>query len=332
MRLEDLARVPLAQLPTPLVRAEKLSQALGGPTVWIKRDDLTGLAFGGNKVRKLEFILADALAQGCDYVLTVGAAQSNHACQTAAAARCLGLRPLLVIAEDTVGVQGNLLLDRLLDAELKILPAYAIAHLHEAMEEEATRLRAAGHQPYVIPVGGHSPLGVMGYVAAAQEAHAQLAAQGVACSTWIHASGSGGTQGGLVLGARHGGIAARVIGVNVGARPTRLREETARVASEAAALLGEAPVTVDMIEVNSDYVGARYADLTADAVAAIRLVAQTEGIFLDPVYTAKAMAGLIDLCRRGEFGAKDHVVFWHTGGGPGIFARAAELVAALESA
>ena len=133
-----------------------------------------------------------------------------------------------------------------------------------------------------------------------------------------------------MLGVRHYGVSARVIGVNVGARPTGLRDETLRVASEAAGLLGEWPITADMLEINSDYVGARYADLTPGGVEAIRLVAQTEGIFLDPVYTAKAMAGLIDLCRRGEFAAEDHVVFWHTGGGPGLVARAAELAAALD--
>lgn len=327
MKIEQLPRVRLAELPTPLFRASRLSEELGGPDIWIKRDDLTGLAFGGNKSRKLEFLMADALEKGCDYVLTIGAAQSNHACQTASAASRLGIPALLVLSEpETDQPQGNLLLDKLMGVEMKLIPGYGVDKLEQAMAQETERLQQEGHRPYPIPLGGGNGLGAIGYALAAHEVEQQAKDLGIKIDYSIVAAGSGGTQAGLLLGKRLFGYQGQVLGINVGSLPGELAPKIAQVASEAAAILGEQPVSIEEVIVYDDYVGPKYAAITPECLEAVKLVARTEGIFFDPVYTGKAMAGLIDLCKQGKFKAQDNVVFWHTGGGPGLFARADELI------
>ena len=301
------------------MKAERLSKALGGPTIWFKRDDLTGLAFGGNKIRKLEFLMADALAKGATHVLTIGGAQSNHAMQTAAVARRLGLTPVLVLGKPRrPGNEGNLLLDAILGAEVRFPVAYDGDGLRKAMLAEADRLRAQGHRPYCIPLGGSDALGLMGYVTAVKEMAEQARALGIRIHRVFAAFGSGGTHAGLMLGKKLLGLDFEVVAVNVGA----VRgggDLIAGIANEGAALLGLAPVTAADVTVMDEYVGAGYAIPSAEGVAAIRQVARTEGIFLDPVYTSKAMAGLVGSIRRGRIGKDESVVFIHTGGGPGLF-------------
>jgi D-cysteine desulfhydrase family pyridoxal phosphate-dependent enzyme len=324
-------RVRFAHLPTPLDELEALRAALGGaaacPRILIKRDDLTGFAFGGNKVRKLEFLVADAQAKGVTVVITGGAAQSNHARATAAAARKAGLKAVLVLeaSTDRPPEQGNLLLDRLVGAETRIVPDGT--DMDAAMAAVADELTARGEQPYVIPIGGSSALGVMGYVAASIELAEQLAAAGETPSRLYYANGSRGTQAGLVLGAKVARAPYRPVGIAVSGGDEWKRPKAMRIANEAAELLG-APERVGEEDLVNDegYIGPGYGVLTDGCVQAISLLARTEGIFLDPVYSGKAMAGLIDHVRTGKVGPDETVVFLHTGGTPALFARADELM------
>lgn len=324
-------RVRLAHLPTPLDELRALRAALGGtaacPRLLIKRDDLTGLAFGGNKVRKLEFLLADALARQATVVVTGGAAQSNHARATAAAARQAGLAAVLVLEAptDRPAVQGNLLLDRLMGAETRIVPDGT--EMDTAMAAVAEELSARGERPYVIPVGGSNAIGVMGYVAASLELAEQLAAAGETPGRLYYANGSRGTQAGLVLGAKVARAAYAVIGIAVSGGEAWKRPKAMRIANEAADRLGVAErVTEDDLVNDDGYVGPGYGALTDGCAEAIALLARTEGIFLDPVYSGKAMAGLIDHVRAGKLAPDETVIFLHTGGTPALFARAEELM------
>jgi D-cysteine desulfhydrase family pyridoxal phosphate-dependent enzyme len=317
--LDDFPRLRLAFLPTPLMKAERLSKELGGPTIWLKRDDLTGLAFGGNKIRKLEFLMADALAKGATHVLTIGGAQSNHAMQTAAVARRLGLTPARVLGKPRrPGNEGNLLLDAILGAEVRFATAYAAGGLQKAMLSEADALRAQGHKPYCIPLGGSNAMGLMGYVTAAKEMAEQTRALGISIHRVFAAFGSGGTHAGLMLGKKMLGLDFEVVAVNVGAVRGDA-EFIARIANDGAALLGLAPVTAADVTVMNEYVGDGYAIPSPEGIAAIKQVARAEGIFLDPVYTSKAMAGLIGSIRQSRIGRDENVVFIHTGGGPALF-------------
>lgn len=333
MPLERIPRVRLATLPTPLQPAPRLSAALGGPQIFVKRDDLTGLAFGGNKTRKLEYLMADAQRQGADVVLTVGAAQSNHARQTAAAARQLGLRCILVLTRSQHNeLQGNLLLDALLGAEVQLIDPAPDRPAAQVMEEIAARERARGHRPYLIPGGGSNGVGCLGYVGCALELAWQLAQEGIRADYVYVASGSGGTQGGLVLGARLYHAAYQVVGISPGSPATVVRQNCARVATEGARRLGvDLTFGPEDFTVSDAYVGPGYAVLTPAAAEAIRLFAQTEGIILDPVYTAKAAAGLIDHIRRGQIRSDQTVVFIHTGGTPALFAYHQELGQTLQT-
>ncbi|MEW6522355.1 MAG: D-cysteine desulfhydrase family protein [Bacillota bacterium] len=320
MQLAAIPRVKLAHLPTPLEEATTLRRVLGGgPRILFKRDDATGLAVGGNKARKLEFLVADALKKGADTLITTGGPQSNHARMTAAAARRFGLEAVLVLTADSEPPkQGNLLLDYVLGAEVKFVAGDAA----EAMEETAAGLRARGKKPYIIPIGGSSPIGALGYVAGVQELAAQAFAAGVAVDHVVMASGSGGTQAGLELGAAlfHFGT---VTGISISREKTSLAERIAGIANEAAHLLDvELSFDPSTIRVCDDYIGEGYAKVTPGGLESIRLVAQTEGIILDPVYTGKAMAGFLDLVRQGTFRDDETVVFLHTGGTPGLFAYA----------
>jgi D-cysteine desulfhydrase family pyridoxal phosphate-dependent enzyme len=338
MSITSQPRFGLAALPTPLQEAKRLRAALGGedrcPRILIKRDDLTGLAFGGNKARKLEFLVADALRQNGTVLVTSGAAQSNHARMTAAAARAAGLRTALVLTAtvERPPVQGNLLLDHLLGAEVHFIPANADKSLAIGDDEAAklaeviADLRARGERPYLIPVGGSSPVGALGYVAGTLELVAQLFALGESPGRLYYASGSRGTQAGLALGARMYGAPYRLYGIAVSGGDPEKTARAVQIANEAAGLLG-VPVRLSADELLTDhgYVGEGYGIPTAACLEAIRLLAHQEGIFLDPVYTGKAMAGLIDHIRKGAIDPADIVVFLHTGGTPALFAYADRL-------
>jgi L-cysteate sulfo-lyase len=322
-------RIHLAALPTPLDDAPRLRAALGGPErcprILIKRDDLTGLAFGGNKVRKLEFLAADALAQGATMLVTVGAVQSNHARATAAAAKVAGLRAALILTAQTEQppVQGNLLLDRLLDAEVH----FALGAAQETIDRVIADLRDRGERPYFIPTGGSNAVGTLGYVTGTLELVQQLFALGVAPTRLYYASGSRGTQSGLVLGAKVYSAPYQCYGIAVGPSDEQERTQHAITIAQAAAELIGVPMRLTPADLLTEhgYVGDGYGIPTPASLEAIRLLAQCEGIFLDPVYSGKAMAGMIDHIRRGTISPRETIVFLHTGGGPALFAQVANL-------
>jgi D-cysteine desulfhydrase family pyridoxal phosphate-dependent enzyme len=328
-----MERFPLATLPTPLHELPRLREALGGrgrcPRILVKRDDLTGLALGGNKARKLEYLIGDAIARGCTVVLTTGAAQSNHARMTAAAARAAGLDVHLVLTADAnPPVQGNLLLDRLFGATIHFVPPPADPTLATSDEEAAKvvevldDLRQRGERPYEIPVGGSSGVGVLGYTYGTRELVDQLAAQGEQAARLYYASGSRGTQAGLTLGAKWCDAKYRVYGVAVSGGESFKRDRALRIANEAAALASiPTRVTMDDLFTDQGYIGEGYGIPTKECLEAIRLLAETEGILLDPVYTAKAMACVIDHARRRQLDPSAAIVFLHTGGVPALFAH-----------
>ncbi len=326
--MKKQARFPLAHLPTPLEPMQRLSDALGGAELWIKRDDQTGLATGGNKTRKLEYLIADALARSADVVLTVGAAQSNHCRQTAAAAARAGLECVLVLRGEPVPREnwsGNLLLDDLLGARFWWTGDEDPGVVLEAAGEAE---RAAGRRPYIIPLGGSNAVGASAYALAFQELWDQIAAEGLASfDRVVLATGSGGTQAGLVVGAKACGYEGQVLGVSVFRTAEYLCEAvTSLLAPIAAHLDLKLEFGPEAVHVDGGYLGAGYGILTDGGRSAIRQVARLEGILLDPVYTGKAMAGLLDLVRRGEIGAGEKVLFWHTGGTPALFVHAPGLL------
>jgi len=338
MPLESQPRVRLATLPTPLHEAPRLRSALGGPgrspRILIKRDDLTGLAFGGNKARKLEFLVADALQEDATFLVTSGATQSNHARMTAAAARAAGLGAALVLTSkaEHPARQGNLLLDCLLGAEVHFISPNADPKIATGDEEAAVvarvmaGLRDRGERPYLIPIGGSSAIGALGYVAGSLELVSQLFTMGGAPSRLYYASGSRGTQAGLALGARLYSAPYRLCGIAVSGGEPEKTERAMRIANEAAARLGvSCRVTAEELLTDQGYIGSGYGIPTPGCLEAITLLARQEGLFLDPVYTAKAMAGLIDHIRRGEIDPAETVVFLHTGGSPALFAYADQL-------
>lgn len=320
--MRALPRLRLAHLPTPVEPLERLSAAFGGPRLKIKRDDQTGLAMGGNKTRKLEFFLAEAQAHGARTLITAGAMQSNHCRQTAAAAARYGLGCILVLYSPFQGGElpapsqagGNLLLDSLLGAEIVWTQR---SKRDETLQETFQRAWEDGRRPYLIPYGGSNALGSCAYAFALQE----LLEQGERPDWIVFPSSSGGTQAGLVLGARLWGYEGRVLGISVDEPQRVLRERIARLAGEAADLLGEPQeFRADEIWVNDDYLGEGYGVMGEREAEAIRLFGRYEGVLLDPVYTARAAAGLIDLIRKGFFERGTTVLFWHTGGSPAIFA------------
>ncbi|HUR60467.1 MAG TPA: D-cysteine desulfhydrase family protein [Opitutaceae bacterium] len=318
------ARVRLGHYPTPIEKLERLSQALGGPALYVKRDDQSGLATGGNKVRKLEFLLADALALKCDHVVTLGGPQSNHARQTAAAAAKLGLGCSLVLRGNPPPQRlGNLLLDELLGAKVHWTGART---RDEVGAELMEALRKTGARPYLVPVGGSNGLGALGYTVAMEECLDQLVEQKLKIDVMVVASSSSGTQAGMVLGAALRGFAGRVLGMAIDSTVPELTARVTDVAREAARHLNAATDTLKLqVDVNADYLGGGYSvvgDLERDA---IRLVAREEGLLLDPVYTGRAMGGLIDLIRRGQFTREQAILFWHTGGAAALSAFAEKL-------
>jgi len=322
-RIDGFPRVKLVNLPTPLEKMPRLTSALNGPQLWIKREDCTGLAFGGNKERKAEFSLGDALSKKADVVITVGPVQSNHARATAAAARKLGLEVILVLSgEKPSSNDGNLLVNRLLGAEIRFLEGKPTKLDRMRFTEEiAADLRKSGQIPYVIPAGASYPPGAIAYVNAMLELFSQARNSGFRIDHVIHAAGSGGTQAGLVLANKALGSGVNILGVC--AEPhikDKLVEETVEIAHGAAKLLRlKMTVKPDDVVLNEDYAGEAYEAPTPEALNAIKLVAQTEGILLDPIYTGRAMAGLIDLIKQDHYEKDDNIVFIHTGGTPTLF-------------
>jgi L-cysteate sulfo-lyase len=322
-----LARFPrhfLAHLPTPLERLDRLSAELGGPEIWIKRDDCTGLSTGGNKTRKLEFLMAEAEAQGADMVMTQGATQSNHARQTAAFAAKLGMK-CHILLEDRTGsndpnynYNGNVLLDHLHGATTEKRPGGG--DMNAEMEAVADKLRADGKKVYTIPGGGSNPTGALGYVNCAFELLNQVNSTGLKIDHLVHATGSAGTQAGLITGLQAMNAQIPLLGIGVRAPKPKQEENVYNLACATAEKLGCAGVVKrEDVVANTDYVGEGYGIPTEGGLEAIRMFAELEAILLDPVYSAKGAAGLIDLIRKGHFKKGERVVFLHTGGAAALF-------------
>jgi L-cysteate sulfo-lyase len=324
MRLDEFPKFPLIHAPTPLEPLNRLQKELGGPRLYIKRDDCTGLAFGGNKARKLEFLLGEALTQGTTAVVSAGGLQSNHVRQTAAAAARAGLACHLVLARnvpiDTAIYRsnGNLFLDQLLGATVHICSPNE-TRLEKA-EAVMAALKAAGERPYFIPVGGSNGVGALGYAAQMLELREQATAQRLAIDHIVVASSSGGTQAGLAAGAALAMIAPPVIGIDVDGKSEELRRQLVAIAADCCRRLDIAGAPPDDFELAGGYAAPGYGLPNAGTIEAIKLLATLEGILFDPVYSGKAMAGLIDMIRKGRFDKDETVVFIHTGGAPALFA------------
>ena len=324
MNLARFPRIRCGHFPTPLEPMERLTKHLGGPQLWIKRDDCTGLSSGGNKTRKLEYLMAEALALKADTVITQGATQSNHARQTAAVAAKLGL-PCHILLEDRTGYQdeaythsGNVLLDELHGASIS--KRAAGTDMQSEMETLAADLTAKGKRPYVIPGGGSNPVGALGYVNAALELLSQVTAMGLRIDHVVHATGSAGPQAGLVAGLAMLNSQIPVLGIGV--RTPRDKQEASvfALAEKTCAYVGvPGAVKREHVVANCDYAGQGYGLPTEGMAEAVKVLARLEGILLDPVYSGKGMAGLIDLVTRGHFAKDQNVVFLHTGGFAGLF-------------
>jgi D-cysteine desulfhydrase family pyridoxal phosphate-dependent enzyme len=327
--LERIPHVGLAALPTPLDAAPRLSTALGGPEIWIKRDDLTGLCFGGNKTRQLEFVFADILAKGCDTVVAGAYTQSNWCRQMTAAAKKLGLDISLVLLHGEKGptLQGNYLLYRLMGASIDVVDLPSLELLQPYLDRKAEARRAAGRKPYIVePMGANNlSLGAVGYVKAALELDQQWEAAGIE-PDWLVLSGANMTPAGLLLGLKALGRRTRLINMAPVTWAEDRAVDIARIANNCAERLGIA-TRVDPAEVENhdEYIGERYGVVSDGCREALRLVARTEGLILDPVYSGKAMAGLIDQIRGGRIDKGESVVFVHTGGTPALFAYARDL-------
>ena len=324
MHLSRFPRLYFAHLATPLEPMKNLSKLLCGPNLWIKRDDCTGLAGGGNKTRKLEFLMGDAVAQGADTILTQGATQSNHARQTAAIATKMGMECHLLL-EDRTGKKdvdynynGNVLMDQMYGASLSKYPADT--DMNKAMEALAETLRAGGKSPYIIPGGGSNPIGALGYVNAALELLTQSNDSGLRIDRVVHATGSAGTQAGLVTGLVASNSQIPVLGISVRAPREAQEANVFSLAQSTAEHLGiPGLVRRENVIANSDYVGEGYGIPTESGIDAIKLFARHESILLDPVYSGKGAAGFIDLIRKGHFKKDENIVFLHTGGSQALF-------------
>ncbi len=324
MHLARFPRVRLFPAPTPLEFLPNLSRQLGGPDIWIKRDDCTVVATGGNKVRKLEFLVGEAKALGADHLVTQGAVQSNHVRQTAAVARRFGMRctALLEHRIDTNDRDylnsGNVLLDRLFDCAIDYRPSGG--DMNAAAEAKGEQLRAAGEKPYVIPGGGSNRVGALGYVSCAQELMQQADEQGLRIDRIVTATGSAGTQAGLVVGLEGMNAGVPVLGIGVRAPKDAQEANVHRLAAATADYVGvRGGIARSAVVANCDYVGPGYGQPTPGMIEAVTMLARLEGVLLDPVYSGKAMAGLIDLIRKGGIDKRETVVFLHTGGAVGLF-------------
>jgi D-cysteine desulfhydrase family pyridoxal phosphate-dependent enzyme len=334
-RIEKFPRKKLIHLPTPLQKMENLSRELAGPEIFIKRDDLTGLAFGGNKSRKLEFIIQDALDKKSDVIITWASVQSNWCLQTAAAARKFGIKPLLILFKTydlPEEKDGNLLLDFILDAEIQIREAekgkiVSEEYVQEIIAEAVNEIREWGYNPYVAPIGGSmvggsmdKPLGAISYLNAFAEMMEQAEGLGVDFNYIVHATGSGGTQAGLAVGAKALSGKIKVLGISVSEQKDVFQRDVLTIAQDTTGALDlDLSMDEEDIAVLDEYIQEGYGIVNKEVSETIRLVAQKEGIFLDPVYTGKAMVGLVDLIKKGYFKKEDKIVFFHTGGTPALF-------------
>jgi D-cysteine desulfhydrase len=317
-------RVSLSHLPTPIRRLKKLTAMFGGPELYVKRDDLTGVGLSGNKVRKLEYLVADAQRKGADTLITCGGVQSNHARATAIAGAQNNMRSVLVLrGESETPYDGNVLLDKMVAAEIKLVtPEQYAQQIDEIMEEVAQELRDQGHLPYVIPEGGSNPIGVWGYIRASVEIKGQLEKMDVKVDTITCAVGSGGTQAGLLVGGKLCDLGARVVGFNVCDTARYFKTRIGRLVAETIERYSlPVQVSPDELVLVDGYVGRGYALSRPEELELIKTVAHQEGIFLDPVYTGKALFGLADQIRQGRFKKGERVLFVHTGGIYGLFAR-----------
>jgi D-cysteine desulfhydrase len=311
-----IPRIRFAHLPTPIESMPRLEKALNGPRLLVKRDDQTGLAFGGNKTRKLEFLVAEAQAAGADTLITAGALQSNHCRQTAAAAAKFSFDcSLVLVGKPPAQASANLLLDQLFGAKIIWTDK---SHRDTALLEASEKASAHGHKPYLVPYGGSNSTGALGYAFAMEE----FVKQKMKADWIVFASSSGGTQAGLVLGASVFGYHGRILGISVDEPEDALKKHVAELATETSTRLGEKFAFIpDDILVNADYCAAGYGVLTDAERLAVRLFARLEGLLLDPVYTGRAAAGMIDLIQKGFFKKDETVLFWHTGGQPALFAE-----------
>jgi len=311
-----IERVPLAHLPTPIEALPHLSRLLGGPQLFIKRDDLTGLGLGGNKTRKLEYLAADALAKGAKTLISTGAVQSNHCRQVAAAAAKLGLGCQLILAGDEPGeAQGNLLLDKLSGAQIFFTSK---ANRDQELQLRFQQAQRDGQKPYLIPYGGSNTIGALGYL----NAMVELKDQGLEPDWIVFATSSGGTQAGLILGAHITGFRGKILGISIEHSSDPFSAQIADLVNKTVDELGcDWSVTSREVLINDSYCQAGYGVLTSAEIETVNLLARTEGILLDPVYTGRAAAGLLDLIRKGFFRPEEKVLFWHTGGTPALFAE-----------
>lgn len=328
VQLDRFQRVNLAHLPTPLEFARRLTAYFGGPQIWIKRDDCTGLAFGGNKARKLEFFMGEALSENSDTIVTMGPVQSNHVRMTAAAACRLGLDcHAILVGDDRGEPTGNFLLDRLFNLKYTVVPnrldELPPGLVGERIEDTLDQLVREGRKPYLVPPGGTGPLGEIGYYMAMKEVVDQSHQLGIGIDHVVTPVGSQGTISGLVLGKKMLHLGTRIIGISVNREGTcemaGLPTIDAMVQEGGKLIDAHVDVSPGDYELLYDYVGKGYGIPTEEGVDAIELVAQKEGILLDPTYTGKSMAGLIDLVSKGRFDKGDVVVYLHTGGTPGLF-------------
>lgn len=322
--LAKFPRVRLGHLPTPLEPMDRLSDLLGGPRLWVKRDDCTGLSSGGNKTRKLEFLMADAQSQGADTIITQGAIQSNHARQTAAAAAKLGMG-CHILLEDRTGsndptyiLNGNVLLDLLHGASVS--KRGGGTDMNAEMDSLADKLRQDGKKPYIIPGGGSNPIGALGYVNCARELAEQAAGIGLKIDAFVHATGSSGTQAGLVTGLAAIQSDIHLLGIGVRAPQEKQEQMVFDLAQRTADYL-DTGLTIERSDVRAicDYVGPGYGLPTDGMIEAVKLLARTEGLLFDPVYSGKGLDGLIDQIRKGYFDGMANVVFLHTGGSAALF-------------
>lgn len=327
--MKEIRRFGLSRFPTPLEPMLQLSKKLGGPEIWVKRDDLTSLAMGGNKTRKLEYLVADALSCGADTLITAGSIQSNHCRQTAAAAVRANMGCHLVLSGEPPadgGVQGNHLIDLIMGASLHWTDRNSRDAMMLTITEEC---RSQGLKPYIIPVGGSNGVGALGYVNALKELNVQSEQLEINFDRIVFASSSGGTQAGLQLGAELTGFSGRITGISVDQDKLQADSFTshmAKIAGEAATILGvDSRINPGSFELNTNYIGSGYAVMGELERRAIHLAARTEALLVGPVYTARALGGLIDLVEKSVLLSKERILFWHTGDTPTIFAYAKEL-------
>lgn len=319
--MKKLPKVSLGYCPTPFEELKRLSDEIGGPRIWIKRDDLTGLSFGGSKTRSLETLIGQAVEEGADTIITCGPMTSNHVRLTAAAANKLGLSAILVLKNDDKmnKPQGNMLLNTMLGAELVFANVDTLAELEDVMADLAVSLRKKGAKPFIIPGGGYSPVGAAGYLTLMAELLEQSKANNITIDSIIFAAGSGCTQSGLIVGNKYYNAGIEIIGLTINREKEVLIDRIHHDVVKTFSLL-ELDLAIEKDEVNvlDDYLGPAYAVPSDEGLKAIDKLARLEGVILDPCYTGKAMAGVIDLASR-RFNADQNIVFIHTGGSPGVF-------------